>query len=51
MDLDNQGNLGYVGTMYLGTPPQPVRAIFDSGSANTWVLSSDALEAIDPAMR
>jgi hypothetical protein len=26
--------------MYVGNPPQLVRALFDTGSTNTWVLSS-----------
>lgn len=26
--------------MYVGNPPQPVRALFDTGSTNTWVLSN-----------
>ena len=51
MDLMNTGNLAYIGTMYLGTPPQPVRAVFDTGSANTWVLSTDALLSIPEAER
>jgi len=25
--------------MYVGNPPQLVRALFDTGSTNTWVLS------------
>ena len=31
-----------MGTVYLGTPLQMVRALFDTGSANTWVFSSQA---------
>jgi hypothetical protein len=34
----------YMGTMYFGTPPQKIRGLFDTGSANTWVLSEHALE-------
>jgi hypothetical protein len=38
-----QNNLednAYVSDMYVGNPPQLVRALFDTGSTNTWVLSS-----------
>ena len=37
-----QNNLednAYVSDMYVGNPPQLVRALFDTGSTNTWVLS------------
>ena len=26
----------------MGSPPQKVRAIFDTGSANPWILSKEA---------
>jgi hypothetical protein len=26
--------------MYVGNPPQLIRALFDTGSTNTWVLNS-----------
>jgi phytepsin len=29
----------YVSDMYVGNPPQKVRALFDTGSTNTWVLN------------
>lgn len=38
-----QNNLednAYVSDMYVGNPPQLVRALFDTGSTNTWVLAS-----------
>ena len=38
-----QNNLednAYVSDMYVGNPPQLVRALFDTGSTNTWVLNS-----------
>jgi hypothetical protein len=25
--------------MYVGNPPQKVRALFDTGSTNTWILN------------
>lgn len=39
MDLHNEWNYGYTGTIYLGSDKQPIRAIFDTGSANSWILS------------
>lgn len=38
--LKNYYNFNYVGTIYVGNPPQELRAIFDSGSANLWVISN-----------
>jgi hypothetical protein len=38
-----QNNLednAYVSEMYVGNPPQLVKALFDTGSTNTWVLNS-----------
>jgi hypothetical protein len=26
--------------MYVGNPPQKVRALFDTGSTNTWILNA-----------
>jgi hypothetical protein len=43
--LDNNKNLSYQGTIYLGSGElQPIRAIFDTGSANPWILSKEAAE-------
>jgi len=30
----------YVSEIYVGNPPQKLRALFDTGSTNTWVLNS-----------
>jgi len=38
-----------MGSIYLGTPPQKIRALFDTGSANTWVFSEAAKEKLPPA--
>jgi pepsin A len=38
--LKNYENFNYVGTISVGNPPQKLRAIFDTGSTNQWVLSS-----------
>ena len=43
--LTNSQNLSYVGELYMGTPvPQKIRAIFDTGSANPWILSKEAAD-------
>ncbi|GAB5363979.1 hypothetical protein AAMO2058_000930100 [Amorphochlora amoebiformis] len=38
--LDNLRNSQYVGSIGVGTPPQWVKVIFDTGSANLWIASS-----------
>jgi hypothetical protein len=38
--LENHWNYNYVGIFEIGTPPKKIRAIFDTGSTNQWVLSS-----------
>ena len=47
--MANSQNLSYIGELYIGSgdTPQKVRAIFDTGSANPWILSS--LGNKDPA--
>ena len=43
MTLDNSENMGYVGEFFLGSEnPQKIRALFDTGSANSWILSKEA---------
>ena len=39
--LTNHKNYDYIGKFYVGNPPQVMRACFDTGSANAWILSSD----------
>ena len=43
MDMKNDKNIGYAAEFYLGTgKPQKIRAMFDTGSANSWVLTAEA---------
>ena len=37
---NNLNDNAYVSDIYVGNPPQPIRALFDTGSTNTWVLSN-----------
>jgi hypothetical protein len=37
--LRNLGNVNYIGEITVGTPPQKLRALFDTGSSNMWVNS------------
>lgn len=39
-----------MGSIYLGTPPQKIRALFDTGSANTWVFSEAAKKKLPGAL-
>ena len=48
LDVQNVWNYAYTAEIYIGTPPQPITAIFDTGSANAWVISSEAVEKRAP---
>jgi len=37
---DNLEDNAYISDIYIGNPPQKIRALFDTGSTNTWVLNS-----------
>ncbi|XP_030369456.1 aspartic proteinase oryzasin-1-like [Scaptodrosophila lebanonensis] len=39
--LNNRENLEYYGSVGMGTPPQTFKVLFDTGSANTWLPSSN----------
>ena len=47
MDLVNTYNYGYIGEFYLGSgSPQKNRVMFDTGSANSWILSKQARDLL-----
>jgi len=35
----NLDDNAYTSEIYVGNPPQKLRALFDTGSSNTWVLN------------
>lgn len=38
MIQENLNDNAYISEIYVGNPPQKLRALFDTGSTNTWVL-------------
>lgn len=40
LDIDTSNDVIYSSVVYFGNPPQKIRALFDTGSAATWVASS-----------
>lgn len=36
----NDHDMAYFADVYIGTPPQKIRGLFDTGSSNTWILDS-----------
>ena len=46
----NLDDNAYVAEIYVGNPPQKIRALFDTGSTNAWVLGS-AVELPDNATK
>lgn len=45
---ENLDNYAYISDIYVGNPPQKLRALFDTGSTNTWVLNSKTKLPGDP---
>ena len=41
INLKNYYNTNYIGILKVGNPPQEIRALFDTGSANSWILSDE----------
>ncbi|CDW74996.1 pepsin a-like [Stylonychia lemnae] len=41
INLKNYINYNYIGDLFVGNKPQRIRAIFDTGSTNIWILSKD----------
>ena len=40
LEQQNLFNNAYVSDIFIGNPPQKVRALFDTGSSNLWVLNA-----------
>ena len=39
-------DMAYMADVYIGTPPQKIRALFDTGSSNSWILNK-RLKTVD----
>jgi len=36
----NDHDTAYMADIFIGSPPQKIRGLFDTGSSNTWILNS-----------
>lgn len=43
MSLNNHNDMEYYGEILVGTPPQKLKANFDTGSSSLWIISKHAL--------
>ena len=43
LELINKQNFGYIGEIWLGNPPQKLRAMFDTGSTDTYFVSKNTI--------
>ena len=46
LPLLNNANVFYIGEISLGSPPQTLRTIFDTGSSNSWAFTRAAYAAL-----
>ena len=44
LDAINNFNFAYTSNLHIGTPPQTINCLFDTGSANAWILSKEAVD-------
>ena len=40
LSMTNDHDMSYLAEFSIGNPPQKMRALFDTGSSNTWVLNA-----------
>lgn len=46
MPQQNLSDNAYIGEIFVGNPPQKVRALFDTGSTNTWILNKELKDTL-----
>jgi len=45
LNTENTWNYAYTSKLHIGTPPQTIDCLFDTGSANAWILSRESIDA------